>query len=406
MNGELLLALVGVIMGVLTSYTDIKTGFIEDKHVFPTFTYIEKLLSKGEVEDTGSTGIFSWVILPAAEIGVLYYLVKGLMQGNVALALSGLIGLLVGFVLGYVLYFIGGWAGGDVLILAAFSALFPYASSYAKVRPFYAVDYPLHAITLLFNSIIAIFPFILIYSLGVLIARGDGRKLAEVFTENVRLTVEGALWVIAAITFIVVLANAVGIALGPIPRYIITLILIFVLGKYRIVGDALGLFALAYGTYTIGTGFLYIFGKLLLTFYVFKLFFSVVKVLRNEVLMEEKPLEEIEEWDIIGEWIYEKDGEVLRDRESFLDRLRRGILTGDLSVLNPDYGNVIVSPTAEGVREEQIERLRDLVRDGKLENRFLVKKAMPFAPALLLGFLVSILYGDIFWWLVLRMAGL
>lgn len=406
MTGELLLAVIGVIMGILTSYTDIKTGFIEDRHVFPTFTYIERLFSRGEVEDTGSTGLFSWVILPAAEIGLLYYLVRGLSEGNVSLALSGLAGLIAGFLLGYFLYFIGGWAGGDVLILAAFSALFPYASSYAMVRPFYATEYPLHAVTLLFNSIIAIFPFILLYALGVLIARGEGRKLTEVFTENIRLTVEGALWVMAAITFIIIMASAVGVTLNPIIRYVLTLVLLFVLGKYRVFGDALGLFALAYGTYTIGTEFLYVFGKLLLTFYAFKLFFSVVKVLRTEVLMEEKPLEEIREWDIIGEWIYEKDGELRRDREGFLDRLRKGILTGDLSILNPDYGNIIVSPTAEGIKKEQIDMLRVLVEEGKLENRFLVKKAMPFAPALFLGFLISILYGDIFWWLFLRMAGL
>lgn len=39
--------LLGVIMGAVTSYTDIKTGFIFDNHVFPTLTLIGKLLGWG-----------------------------------------------------------------------------------------------------------------------------------------------------------------------------------------------------------------------------------------------------------------------------------------------------------------------------------------------------------------------
>ncbi|NJE47906.1 transposase, partial [Thermococcus sp. GR7] len=36
--------LLGAVMGIITSYTDIKTGFIDDIHVFPTLTLLGKLL--------------------------------------------------------------------------------------------------------------------------------------------------------------------------------------------------------------------------------------------------------------------------------------------------------------------------------------------------------------------------
>ncbi|MDK2854769.1 MAG: archaeal preflagellin peptidase FlaK, partial [Thermococcaceae archaeon] len=150
---EFLLIALGVIMGILTSYTDIKTGFIEDKHVFPI-----------------------------AGIGVLYYLYYGLaVKHDLFYAFSGLIGLAIGFLLGYLLYLMGGWASGDVVILMGYSALFPYASSYAKIVPPYAARYPLHSITLLFNSILAVFPFIFFYSLAVLVVRRRTTRLKEVF---------------------------------------------------------------------------------------------------------------------------------------------------------------------------------------------------------------------------------
>lgn len=371
MDGELLLIALGVIMGVLTSYTDIKTGFIDDRHVFPI-----------------------------AALGIIYYLYQGFfVRHDTVFGLAGIIGLGLGFILGYVLYLMGGWASGDIVILMGFSALFPYAPSYAKMRPFYATQYPLHAVTLLLNSVIAIFPFILIYSLGVLIAQKKVDRLKQVFYEKANLSIEVSLWIMASFVALIVMQAS---RLHPAIRYILTIALIGVLGRYKKAGDVFGLAALAYGFYLVGVDIIYAFLRLLVVLYTFKLFFSIVKVLRSEVLIEEKPIEEINEWDIIGEWIYEEEGKILRDRESSFEKLRRAFKTGSL----PSYEGVIVSPTAEGISREQLERLRSLVEEGRLENSFLVKKAMPFAPALFMGFLISVFYGDLFWWLVLRMAGI
>ena len=129
-------------------------------------------------------------------------------------------------------------------------------------------------------------------------------------------------------------------------------------------------------------------------------------MLRDEILVERKPVEKLKEWDILGEWIYEKNGEVLRDRESFVEKFKKAITTGDLSIVKLSYENVIASPTAEGLTKEQIEKLKKLVEEGKLENEFIVRKAMPFAPALFLGFLISVFYGDLLWLLFIKMNGL
>ncbi|WP_324736314.1 A24 family peptidase C-terminal domain-containing protein [Thermococcus sp. SY098] len=374
---QFLLIALGVIMGVLTSYTDIKTGFIDDKHIFPFVA-----------------------------LGIVYYICSGLKVGNLFYASSGLIGLGAGFLIGYLMYLMGGWASGDVIILAGYSALFPYASEYAKIKAPYAVYYPLHALTLFFNSIIGVFPFLFIYALASLIVKKKTDRLKAVFTENVVLTVELTLWIMVSLGFFVVLQYYLGVALHPLVRWIGTLVLVGILGKYKKVGNTIGVASLAIFTYITGSVFLRSFVKLLVIFYIFKVFFSLTKVLREEILIERKPIEELKEWDILGEWIYEKNGEILRDRESFTDKFKKALVAGNLSLLKLSYENVIASPTAEGLTKEQIEKLKKLVDEGKLENEFIVRKAMPFAPALFLGFLISVFYGDLFWLLLQKMSGL
>ncbi len=403
---EALPLVLGLVMGVLTSYTDIKTGFIFDNHVFPTLSLIGKLRGWEEEGETNLPGWVEKLIVPAVEVGVVYYLYLGIRAHDPLIAASGFIGLLLGFVLGLLLYYIGAWASGDALILAGFSALLPYAPSSASIVAPYSIHYPLYPLTILLNSIIAVFPFIFVYSLLVIAARRKFGELREIFLGRAGLTVEVSLWIMAALGLRLMIHELSGVMIGGIWSWLFTIAVIYVLGKFRKVGDVLGLLILGYLLYTEPRTAAEAFIKLLVVLYIFKVFLSLVKFMRTEVLMEKVPVEELREWDILGETIFEKEGEILRDRRDTFTRLKDAVLSGDLETLRPEYGRVIASPTAEGLRREQIEELRRLVEEGRLENSFLRKKAMPFAPALFLGFLISYFWGDIFWWIQLRIAGL
>jgi len=50
---------------------------------------------------------------------------------------------------------------------------------------------------------------------------------------------------------------------------------------------------------------------------------------------------------------------------------------------------------AAGLREEEIETLRDLVSRGRIKDEFRIRRGMPFAPAIFIGLLVSLLIGDL-----------
>ena len=73
--------------------------------------------------------------------------------------ISGVVGAAIAFAIGYAMWLTGGWAGGDVKLFTALGALLPfYTSPHVKDVPY---PFPL---TILFNSVIAILPILLVYT--------------------------------------------------------------------------------------------------------------------------------------------------------------------------------------------------------------------------------------------------
>lgn len=101
----------------------------------------------------------------------------GLFRLDLWVAISGVLGAAIAFVIGYVMWLTGGWAGGDVKLFTALGALLPfYTAPYVQNVPY---PFP---ITILFNSVIAIMPILLIYAV---ICRVRGRA---VLYEQIKIT--------------------------------------------------------------------------------------------------------------------------------------------------------------------------------------------------------------------------
>jgi hypothetical protein len=116
---------------------------------------------------------------PLIVFGVLFYLLLGSTTGDLLTAVSGAIGAAISFAIGYAMWITGGWAGGDVKLFTAFGALLPGIGQAYKVPG--QVPYPI-PITILFNSVLAIIPALLVY-IAVCRLRGRGALY-----ENVKIT--------------------------------------------------------------------------------------------------------------------------------------------------------------------------------------------------------------------------
>lgn len=114
---------------------------------------------------------------------------------------------------------------------------------------------------------------------------------------------------------------------------------------------------------------------------------------------EEIRLSEIEEGMIPAETIYEKDGEIDRYSPGPL-----GFLTGLFG--KPDWDRKITDPRkAAGFSSREVDVLKQAVQEGKIEDHIRIKKGVPFAPAIGAGVFVAVIYGGIYWRIMLAIIG-
>lgn len=146
-NPELIPAGVAVFGACIAIYTDMRWRIIPNKLNFPMTVF-----------------------------GVVFYLLLGLNNGDLITAISGAIGAVICFVIGYALWLTGGWAGGDVKLFTALGALL-YGYRMPIGNPIYPMPF-----SILFNSIIASIPVLLIYAL---IRRAQGQR---VLYDQVKIT--------------------------------------------------------------------------------------------------------------------------------------------------------------------------------------------------------------------------
>lgn len=83
------------------------------------------------------------------------------------------------------------------------------------------------------------------------------------------------------------------------------------------------------------------------------------------------------------------------DNKGIFEKLKDAITKGELSNLLTPPGKLLISNMAAGLTEENLKELKEMLKEGKIEDKFRVKKGVPFAPSILIGVIVSIFIGDL-----------
>lgn len=106
-------------------------------------------------------------------------------------------------------------------------------------------------------------------------------------------------------------------------------------------------------------------------------------------LYDYSKITELEKGAIPDESIYLTDGKVRRKE--------RGSSILSFGEKNKRYDEKIVEMgNVNGITNEQIDTLKDLVNEGKMKNKIRIKRGMPFAPMMFVGVLISIFYGSLY----------
>lgn len=306
-------------------------------------------------------------------LGLVLHAVESVVSSSLQPIIDSFSGALLAFLLAFVFYKIGGWAGGDVKLLAALGALLPFPVLLSPMAfepgPLYAL--PLFPLMILINSILVAFPFIMFY---VFFKTFEKKELRDNFKLMLRESFFKGVIFAGSLFGFSALLNSAGL-----PQ-LLSLPLVagisFLRGKAKWFSVFLLFFSGFWLTRGI-TGFVVLFLVGLVVGGFFEALTHGKKALRKKL-----PVKALEEGMISAELIFIEDGKVKRLDRSLLQKI---------SFFEP--GETVVSDlSAGGITVSQISRLREL------GVKFLwVKESIPMVPILLLGCIVSLVLGDLFW---------
>lgn len=355
---------------IYASFSDLKWGIIPNKLTFPLIG-----------------------------VGLVLNVIYAFFLGDIGFFILTIVIVPAIFVLGYLFWKMGAWAGGDVKLFTALAALLPVYPLLFVYRPFNLLPvlalYPF-PLTIIIDSILSMLPFLLIYVLYVVVKHKPyliDELIAPI--KEYRKNIVLSLAVTSAGSLTVLITPYIHLQI-----VIISLILIYLLSL--IISKLPNLLKAA--VISVVTVYALVKNLELTLIAVIGLFisFTLVGILRKlltsvnrEALQDDYRINELDEGMIPAFNLYEKEDEVYFDDKGFLDKFSQAIKTGDLSLLNAPSGKLLVSKMAAGLNKENIELLEKLLREGKIEDKYRIRKGVPFAPSILIGLLISLFIGDL-----------
>jgi len=367
---DILTVLIAVLVCLYASYSDLKRGIIPNRITFP-------VIGLG----LGINALKAYLI---ADIWIFIY---------TAVFTAGI------FALGYILWRMGAWAGGDVKLFTAVTALLPFQPHIVDYS-FMGTDFPVTALypfslTVIINSILSLLPFLLIFVFFIIYT--SRRELMDEFMEPVkqyRANMVLSLVITSAVTLSFIVTDFLPfqiILLTFLVIYLLTMVISKLPPRLKAVVVSIVLVYSLYRNFELTvSGVVILWVSITIIQLIRKLLTSVAR----EALQDTLKVSELREGMILAHSLYRRGDDYYFDDASFLDRFRTAARTGDVSSLTY-RGEPVVSAMAAGLREEEIETLRGLVSEGKIRDEFRVRRGMPFAPAIFIGLMISLLVGDL-----------
>lgn len=354
--------IIGIIVTFYAAYSDFKWGIIPNKLTFSTLL-----------------------------LGLLLNTAWAVMMSNIPFLTNMLIFVGSVFAICYFFYWIGAWSGGDVKLLTALAALVPYRYSITDVTVTAPYPFPF---TIIINSIISLLPYLMFYTTYIVFK--EKKHLVNELLDpirNYKKILVTSIVLVASINFAKFFTH---IYLYSIVLTVIFTFLIFLfiskLQKYIKLAVILSItfLILFIHPYNNFISIISIFITLLIFSFLLNFFTRIV----TEALRDDVKVEDLKEGMILAYDLVEKNGKIFFDSKPLKEKIKECLRVGNIGpIINP--GRILIKSMAAGLSEKDIKLLEKLVKEKKLENKIKIKKGIPFGPAIFIGFLISVLFGDI-----------
>lgn len=302
------------------------------------------------------------------------------------------------FILAYIFWRAGAWAGGDVKLFTGLAALNPFnpfvLASFAQVSFFFggrelivASALPFFMLNLFMLSVICLLPYSAFLGFTVLHHHSLRKEFFKITTDAMSRAFEWGL-VIVLLTHLLTQFSISPLFIAP--ALLIVGFIPDVIRKGLAALCAIGLLSsvILWNTLIPVVGVLLLI-NLLMAWYGFA---------QRRVLTTTKKISELNDGDIPGEWIGMQHGKLVRQSPASFKTIIKAGVERDLGAIMriiKSSGDAWADPRqAAGVYPDQIAKLQSAVKKGLLEDTIKVKASAPFAPAVLLAYVILNALGD------------
>ncbi|HOZ35855.1 MAG TPA: A24 family peptidase C-terminal domain-containing protein [archaeon] len=350
---------------VLASFSDIKTRTISNK-----------------------------LILFFLVFGISYNITFALVSKNYSLLLTLLYSIIISLVFFLVLWELGVIAGGDTKLFIAISAIIPtmqgtlglFDIGIGKIEVL-----PIFSLILFVTSAFMVLPWILIYSKYLLFKKKHYKALInETFSRKNLILLLDSIMVVVLVNLLISLLNITNIififAISFVLTFLIFRIKIKLRFYYVILGLYLIIFAILFSTHKLTIDLLIT----LLDVSVFVIFISILLIylryIKEKVLLETKAIAELKEGDLPVYNYYYINKKIILKKPKFLNKIK------EMALGTYYKGLKIDSSKACGLSREDITFLKDMYNNRLVENTIYLKKTLSFTPAVLLAYMLLIIF--------------
>ena len=319
---------------------------------------------------------------------------------------------IVGFAFAYALWKAGAWAGGDVKMFTALAALNPLNYFFLggllnlQVPLFTPVELPIFPLTLFIFSLFAMLPYAMIISFTGLVKQPRLKKeVKDKFFEDLPLRLWQAVELAVLVVGFRLLLALLNVNLTALVYWFAAVLVLVLIRKFPASGQA-GLAVLIFAgvLWQQGLAGLELIAwralTLIFVFIILKFLIQLMAINKKALRFKKKVLA-LEDGDIVAETVVWKQNkvEIFKGLEmaKLIKYFRENNVTAIMQSFSPQGEVLADSRSAGGVTLEQIKRLKQLVKQGKLKDEISLKKSAPLAPAILIGYLALSLVGDLLW---------
>ena len=344
----------------------------------------------------------NYLILILFCIGILTGITQSIISSSFSYILNTLLSIGITIILCYILWELGLFAGGDFKLFVAISVLNPFnLNIIGNLLNFQVINIPIFSITLLIASIVSVVPFLLLISLYQMVSQRYYLILFNIFKSK-----QTILSFINSIILLFLISSFLNIFSLNTPYFILLLLsilLIIIFSKIQSYNINSFYFAISFVyvllilspifSNSITFSIFQLHDLITIIIFLILIYFaiSVYKIIKEKILSETKKVSNIKEGDVPYYNYYLVNKKVKVTNTSLLKAISN-MLSGKY------YKNLkIDSRKAGGFTNKDIRFLNGSYKDNLIGNTIKLKKTIPFAPAVLLGYILLNIIGDLIW---------